>query len=359
MPNGISKHGSSRRTALKMLLGRNIPLAEAKSGARKMVVQFKALEEQKRKHGSGSLDAYRFAKREADFANVAKMVREIDPEVKISKKQSVVILRFFHYTENMLHLHGLKIEFHEFLHEYAQFVWGKSGYPFHGSKKDAIASGLGMADFAKNYLRQRKLSEDEVRDFVQNMDVSSESLFPEIPRFEFAPKFFTRIRNESPNRERELHKIENEERGILLEFNQLISKPHSFYLAKLPLDSQIRGWVLDLSDPISEKEYQEAKEKIRGFDKKPTSVKERIIQEMRANRIGEELVALMTAEINELIKYTEQFYRSQWFQPLFAQIKSEEYTALQDYRKWVIQCLKRPGNQRFLVKKVIEYFSKK
>lgn len=144
--------------------------------------------------------------------------------------------------------------------------------------------------------------------------------------------------------ERITHKTDVQQQALRLAFHEALI----VVTGKNALEKIAGRAVKDLQSPPSQELIINIRQRVRSFDSKPLPVRERIIQEARATRVGE-----------RISKRLEKFFASgekvdQFFIKLFEGVPEKE-----TYQRWIIQLLQIPRNRKFLGQLAIEWFSRR
>jgi len=140
--------------------------------------------------------------------------------------------------------------------------------------------------------------------------------------------FFTRMQNENGER-----RIENQRFGLRVELKEVINA----YQERFPW-SRLQKGLLDMERP-GEEAFEKLREKIPNFDTLDKSIQSRIAQEYQAQKLGDWLATLIRKVLSVPI------YRLPFQLP-------------EGYIPWILLCLERNDNRKYLAQLAKEWFSK-
>lgn len=116
-------------------------------------------------------------------------------------------------------------------------------------------------------------------------------------------------------------------------------------LEETNLTKWLRSTVSSLKMKVHPTEVKEVKMRVAGFEQKPQFIRERIVQEFRARKFGDDLSDRLLEKIRES-------------QDVLSLLVASDHPEAR-HNQFVLECLARPANKQFLAQKAIELFSRK
>ncbi len=284
----------------------------------------------KKELGLGSLEAFRQIGKIKRQVQVQRFFRKINPNFKVSRAEANDLNKIF--SEWIISLPTQNIgrySFADFLRHYAGIRFAKGGKKYRTKK-----------EFAEMVLKAlwKKLGKikGKTRSFIYSAITISERKHPELHGAVLLESFFNRA-----EREGTLHKTLTQQNGLELMLRELAGTSPVFFDT---ISREIKG----LRKEPSAQFFGRLRKNVHGFDSKPPAVRERIVQEARTTLLGEKIAKQLVFELESLERMKSKI-------AIQLGVSSREWGSL----NWIIGCLKRPGNVKFLAQKAIEWYGRK
>ncbi len=293
---------------------------EAGKKAKKMAKQLVGLKKEKEELALTSSEAYQLAKSRKQLKKIQKYFRKINASYRISLNEAADI---FISWDNVK---PLNYKFGDFLTDYAKIRFSLyQKRPTLAELHDIIIKAVRQRLGKKPQRLIRSIKTDEIYN-IRKPELGLKAGSPD--------SLFRRFRNEGL-----LYKTHSQERVLELQLN-----------VNLTVDKKLRQIVLNgvrlLKRKPSQKLINEIREKVKGFDEKPIAIQTRIVQEARANELGNKIAQSLRKNSETNI---ELLFLRDGIKP-----KPQE-----NFDSYLVFCLARPGNRKFLAQKAIEWFGRR
>lgn len=296
----------------------NVPKTAAKKKAREFAERYQQIKSIKETDSLSSRDALLSAKRKDHQEFVAHTFKEITKH-PLSSEEAEVIMKLYDFglSKTISKRMGKPYTWAQFCLDYDHQRFIK-GVPKPKSNDEAAAI---MTRIGKMY----------------GVTLSPNTLSAASAAMEFGPRKTTasisrhRFYREA-ERTNTLHKIENEQRIIMMELDQIVG---NLTIGGVPFLRKLGNVTRELKRTPTDEEAKEIGRKIKGFNKKSEAVRQRIIQEKRAEEKLEPFI--------------------QAFEEHALMVKHA--LPPNGLNEWVLRSLKRPGNRRYLRAQLLEWFS--
>ena len=302
--------------------------------------KFKLLKKFK-EYGVPSWVALEMSKEAIENLKVVSHLRKVNPRYRISRgeAQSLREVYMTHLNTGITRfiktLGGKALPFKKFVEDYAR-------------KRFSSRAGktLELEDFGKTIIQVLQDNDFTVLPEDLNSIKIMEPL-PDAPEINHGVRAFA----ERVLREGEQRKRENQETFLRMYAHSLTSHPITYAAAKA-LERLKR-----MKYPEMEKRATKIISKIRtretNFDEKPDAVKERIVQERTASFLAGNLAAELEEESKKLLERGQKSLdEAKKYNAPYSLIQSMELSAANN--KYLLYCLARLGNQKYLLQQAIE-----
>lgn len=348
------------RSTYRRLFQRNLAKgqnrAEAKANARKTVEKYRELTKQKKELGLSSREAWEGTRHLERYSNVQRRLLALNPSYAVSLSEASNLFHIWDDTIIKKHF-----TFSNFLKDYASTR-------FRGKKVDLKTYRPVAERVLRNLEHSGQFSAEEMESFhesvfgftIDNRDIR--------PTYNAASApIFVRLWKEGS-----LHRLKSQ-RWLLeqqfindLRIGATLPKSRAF-------GEFVKTGVRGLKKPVSQRTLDQIRKKDPLFDERPGPVREKIVMEARASRLGDQIAERIAQDVQrgldfdviEFLKTGGETARKKPTPVKYSIDKTNPYK-LGDrpidfepyYNTWIIQMLARPGNRKFLAQKAIEWFSK-